>query len=187
MRPLTTIVTRMLGAILCVILTAAQADAQPRTARSFEQLQVLVKSGDRVGVEEATGEKVSGRILSLTSTELVLVTGAGRRTFHAGEALRIRQRRGDPLSNGAWTGLGIGVGLIAVAAIADDSNILDGPILIVAGVIYGSLGASIGAGVDALIRRQQVIYDSSLNPSRSLIDRPQQDHHRIAVSHSWRF
>lgn len=55
-------------------------------------------------------------------------------------------------------GIGAGIGLLAVAT--DDSGVMDNAgWAVVAAAVYGGMGAGIGVGVDALIRRRQVIYD----------------------------
>jgi hypothetical protein len=129
-------------------------------ARSFEQLQIFVGPGDTISVREASGEEFSARIADLTTTELVVMVDGRRRAFQADDVIRIRQRRGDSLANGTWLGFGIGAGLALVAVTTDDSGFMDsaGWAVLVAAV-YGGIGAGIGVGVDALIRRRHVIYD----------------------------
>jgi hypothetical protein len=135
---------------------------QPRVgqARSFEQLQVFVQQGDSVSLRESSGGEVSARVAGLTPTELVLIIDGQRRAFEPNDAIRISQRRGDSLANGTWLGFGIGAGFALIAVGMDNSDFFDGAgwALLAAGV-YGGMGAGIGVGVDALIRRRQVIYD----------------------------
>jgi hypothetical protein len=129
-------------------------------ARSFEQLQVFVGPGDTIALREASGEEFSARIADLSATELVVMVDGRRRAYHADDVIRIRQRRGDSLANGTWLGFGIGAGLGLVAVAADDSGFIDNAgWAVVVAAIYGGIGAGIGVGVDALIRRRQVIYD----------------------------
>ena len=83
-----------------------------------------------------------------------------RRDLKEGEIRTIRQRRPDSLANGTKWGLAIGAGAGFAAAIALASG--DGnayaPLIIGATLIYGGLGAGVGAGMDALVRGNQVIY-----------------------------
>jgi hypothetical protein len=129
-------------------------------ARSFEQLQVFVGPGDTISVREASGEEFSARISDLTSTELVVMVDGRRRAFQPDDVIRIRQRRSDSLANGTWLGFGIGAGLGLVAVAADDSGLVNNAgWAVVVAAVYGGIGAGIGVGIDALIRRRQVIYD----------------------------
>ena len=136
----------------------AQADAGSGVAASFEQLQVLVKHGNTVTVTDAAGAQVSGRIESLTPSVLSLDLSGSRSDFNEADVTTIRQRRGDPLANGAWWGFGIFAGL-AVVAFSTCDECWDYPgfaLGIIAG--QGAMGAGIGVGIDALIRREQTIY-----------------------------
>jgi hypothetical protein len=169
-----------------LLLSGGEAYAQ-RIPRSFEQLQVLVKAGDSITVATATGEELAGRIVTLTATELVIMTGSGPRSFQAGDLLRIRQRRGDSLANGIWTGVGIGVGLAVLGAASDDSDFFGAGFWIFAGGAYAAMGAGIGAGVDALIRRTYVIYDSTPIPGSSISVAPLVGTRRIGAAVAWRF
>ncbi len=174
-------------ALLILLVAVPQAQAQQRTARSFEQLQVMVKLGDKISVTNDAGEVVAGHILSLSGTQLVLASDGTRRSFQAGEALRIRQRRGDPLANGIWIGVGVGVGLVALAAVADETGELRGPVVILAGGLYAAMGAGIGAGVDALIRSHQTIFDTTFTSGASVAIRPVLGPGRLGATVGWRF
>ena len=150
--------------LIAFAMTSSSVHAQERVARSFEQLQVLVEPGDTISIE-AVGSEIAAEIASLTPTELTVMVAGDRRTFAPQDISRIRQRRGDSLANGAWWGFGIGVGLGVLGAVAvaldDGSDDLGfaGTSAVVAA--YGGMGAGLGVGIDALIRRQQIIYESA--------------------------
>jgi hypothetical protein len=89
--------------------------------------------------------------------------GGTRRDFNESDVMLIRQRRGDSLSNGAWWGFGIGAGLaVAVLLAYTACDLCDGELgpgeAAAAISVYGAMGAGVGVGVDALIRRPQTIY-----------------------------
>lgn len=174
-------------AVLLLLVTGAPVQGQQSIARSFEQLQFLVKSGDRISITAEAGEKVDGSIVSLTNTELVLASHGARRSFRSGEALRIRQRRGDSLSNGIWTGVGVGIGLVALAAAADESGMLSPGLVVAAGAIYAAMGAGVGAGVDALIRSRQTILDTTVRAGASVTLRPAVGRGHLGATVGWRF
>ena len=160
-------------AFACVgtALMASSVAAQPRTVQSFEQLRVLVGPTDRISIREGVGEEVSAQIIDLTSTELVVMVDGQRRAFHSDDVMRIRQRRSDSLGNGAWIGFAAGAGL-ALVGIAAEPDLFDnaGWALLAIG-LYGSMGAGVGVGVDALIRGRQVIYQhpSGAAPALALV------------------
>jgi hypothetical protein len=154
----------MLIVVSCATATAAQTSDDDRrgVAESFDQLQVLVKPGNTVDVTNAAGYRVSGRIDSLSPSILSLTANGIRRDHAEADVDFIRQRRGDSLANGARWGAGIGAALLAVAIAACDECQLDSPadyaVAAFATGAYAAMGAGIGVGVDALIRRPQVVY-----------------------------
>ena len=106
------------------------------------------------------GAEVRGRIATLSPSAIVLETRDGPRTWDEGDVRTIRQRRGDPLGNGALIGLGVGagLGLAAGLVIVDEGNEVGW--VVMPTLIYGGLGAAIGVGVDALVTRELVIFES---------------------------
>lgn len=147
---------------LCLILLAAPSLAQAQeVATSFEQLKGLVKNGDSVTVTDPTGGQVKGKIADLSPSSLALLVSGRRRELTEGDVTMIRQRRNDPLTNGAlWGGLvGAAIGFGTVAAMTCDGCSWEPasfPLLI--GALFGGMGAGVGVGIDALVRGQQVIY-----------------------------
>lgn len=151
--------------LLCVttsvvisVMIVSAAEAQ-NLAGSFEQLQVLVKPGDIISVTDTTGRELKGRISSLSSTSLALLIDGTRRDLSESDITTIRQNRQDSVADGAKWGLGIGAGLGLAAGVALASG--DGtasPLIPILAMVYGGLGAGVGAGLDALMMSNQVIY-----------------------------
>jgi hypothetical protein len=139
-----------------MVAAAANAGAQG-IASNFTELRLLVRPGDRITVTGSNGA-ITGTLARLSSS--VLVLDAGRQTVELRESdvTAIRQRRSDSLQNGALIGLGVGAGLFLAAVAGADDLDLSGWAAIGALECAG-LGAGIGAGVDALITRRQVIYE----------------------------
>ena len=79
--------------------------------------------------------------------------------------------RCDSLGNGALIGLAVGggIGLVgAIAATQDDYTGADeGDWVAFAAAVYAGIGAGIGVGIDALIRREYVIFQPSPAPPRT--------------------
>jgi hypothetical protein len=138
----------------------ATADAQ-EVAGSFDQLRVLVKPGDTITVTDDAGRETTGRIGELSSSSLALLVGDQRRDLQASDINTIRQRRSDPLANGAKWGFGIGasLGLLAGLAVLNEYDNGDSAAFVVfASLLYGGIGAGVGVGIDAMIAGNQVIY-----------------------------
>ena len=160
--------SRLLCFALFITLPAA-ASAQ-ELAGSFEQLRVLVKRGDTVRVTDSAGDEMRGTISDLSSSSLDLKVGGTRRTLLENDITAIHQRRNDSLANGAKWGFVVGAALGVLGGIAIASEYESGggvafiPIL---GLVYGSIGAGAGAGIDAMNPSEQAIYARRAAPSKA--------------------
>ena len=157
-------------AMVCLLLSAAVPQVQAQElASSFEQLLVLVKPGDTVSVTDGTGQEAGGTVTALSSSSLELVVAGSRRTFLESEARTIRQRRSDPVKNGALWGLGIGaaLGLTSFIDTEESPALAVGEGLAVMGLM-GGLGAAVGVGIDAIFRGNEVIYSRPARTAASL-------------------
>jgi hypothetical protein len=179
---------RLAGCVLLLAgLTASPARAQ-ELAGSFDQLRVLVKPGDTVTVTDSTGQEARGTIAALSSNALELLVAGNRRNLLENDVRTIRQRRGDPLGNGAKWGFGIGaaLGLIGgIAAVAEyDDSAAVVPVL---ALLYGGLGAGIGVGIDAMISSDRVIYSRTTTTSAEVTQSSGPDRRRIGIRASLAF
>jgi hypothetical protein len=153
----------LLSRLVCfglLLILPAAGNAQ-ELAGSFEQLRVLVKQGDTVRVTDAAGEEVRGTVTDLSPSSLALRVGGTRRTFLETDITAIHQRRNDSLANGAKWGfiVGAALGVLGGVAIAREYESGGGGAFIpILGVVYGSIGAGAGAGIDAMNRSEQVIF-----------------------------
>ena len=140
-----------------VILGSHEAMAQQAT--SFEQLQLLVKPGDKVSVTDPMGVVTEGQIAGLSSALLRLRVNSEVRDLSESDVKSISQRRHDSLKNGTLIGTGIGAGmgtiLVIACATSDDCS---GGEAVAGALLYTGFGAAIGAGIDALFKSRQTIY-----------------------------
>ena len=159
--------SRVASAGLILALLATTGEAQ-ELAGSFEQLRVLVKTGDKVRVTDSRGQEVRGSIADLSSSSLALQVAGSRRTFLEADIASVHQRRNDSLANGAKWGFAVGAGLGVLGGIAIVSEYGDGgaALIPILGLVYGAIGAGAGAGVDAMHRGEQVIYAPRAAPSK---------------------
>lgn len=148
---------------LCVAVWPAAAYSQT-IAKTLDELRLLVKSGDTVAVTDAGGRVTKGAITTLSPSALVLDVNGQPREWKEGDISTISHRRSDSLGDGALWGLIIGAGAtataIAIAVNSEGGSFEEedlGFALAVIG-IYGGAGAAVGVGIDALIKKEQVIY-----------------------------
>jgi len=168
-----------------VLLASSSAAAAQGVARSFEQLQLLVRDGDTVTVREESGAETTGRITGLSTEGLTLIAQGEGREFREADVTVIRQRRSDSLRNGALWGLLVGGAASAVPA-AILCRDRDCGVGMVWGVpFYAGLGAGIGVGVDAMIAGLQDVYRRPSSARLTLA--PMLDRGQRGLLVAWRF
>jgi hypothetical protein len=147
----------MLAFAVLVSCHAGLAAAQS-VPSSFNDLQFLVKPGDRVTVVDAAGVETTGRIAELGASVISVESQSGERRFKQDDVIVIRQRRADSLKNGMLIGaaIGGGLGFIAEASCGWNDDACGRP-----GVVTFSLavwGVGIGALADGLLKTQRDIF-----------------------------
>ena len=148
-----------------LLISPLRASAQG-TATSFEQLRVLVRSGDTITVREAGGVETTGKVESLSSTSLLLNAAGTRRELREPDVTEILQRRQDSLGNGALLGLVIGAAtggtFLAVVCSREDEDCGGAREVLAFVGVYAGIGTGIGVGFDALIVGRQVVYQKQV-------------------------
>jgi hypothetical protein len=119
---------------------------------SFKDMQFLVKAGDRVTVIDAAGAKITGRISELDPSTLSIASATGPRRFTQDDVVVVRQRRPDPLKNGAVIGavLGAGMGLMTELSCRGSDEYCGQAGWVTLGSTLWGLGA--GVFTDALLK-----------------------------------
>jgi hypothetical protein len=142
----------------------AQSQGDQRAAArlplsSFATLGGAVKLGDQLCIVDARGTEHKGRVAELSSSSLVVISSGKREEYQESAIDRILRDEDDPISNGAWTGFGIGAAIGALTALPfvaqGDANV-GGAIGMTATI--GGIGAAMGAGFDALSRDTTTVY-----------------------------
>jgi hypothetical protein len=150
--------TVTMAAALVILLPGMVKGQQP--VKSFDQLNVRLKVGDKVLVTDTQGRKYQGKIDDLSSSALVLDR---TQTLSAADVQLIEDRPADTLKNGALIGMGTAVALVGGSMAAACSGEPDcapsaGWMTFAIGV-YAGIGAAIGTGIDALIPgKTRVVY-----------------------------
>ena len=145
-----------LSLTLLLLIVASAAPAAAQTASSFEQLAVLVESGDRITVTDSAGRERTGRIIDLSPTALGLLTDGARHDFREAHIDTISQMRQDTLRNGAWFGLAVGAAIGATYFIPKYD--IAGRYATMFFGLWAAAGTGVGVGLDALVRSRKVIY-----------------------------
>ena len=158
--------TRIASIMFVALFVSVPAIAQPDT----ETIRARLKEGQKVSVTTDSGSELNGTIRDLSTDSLSIQAGSERTPVPFARIIRIDRPR-DTLANGALIGLGAGA-LLAVTSMAAEAASCDpeeiagffgcsdpGAGGYAAGaLIGGGLGAALGVGIAALIRRDREIY-----------------------------
>ena len=117
-----------------------------------------------VWITDAGGHKEKTRIVGVSGDTVTTVAGDDIRRFQTLDITRVEARRSDSIVNGALIGAGVAVtsGLFLCRLTETWENCRDdaGPMLRI-----GLVGAGVGIGIDALLRRRHAIFDASARSS----------------------
>ena len=143
--------TCMLLAMGFYVLFLMPVESSAQQVTSFEQLQLLVKSGDKIFVTDPAGKTSKVRISQLSSSSLSVIVNGVKRDLPQSDVLEIKQWRHDSLANGAGIGalVGLGTGIITGVVICRWDECNGAATAAALGGIYAGIGAGVGAGIDA--------------------------------------
>lgn len=150
--------------LMLLLFLPGGARAQ-NASSSFGDLPGLIKTDDAVLITESDGHRIKGKVVNLTpSSVTLLVDGVETRAFQEPSIRKIA--RVDSRWNGAL--IGIAAGAIPGSRIAQFSC-GEGPsgtcerAAVAGALLFGGIGAAIGAGIDGLINK--VVYISRQQPA----------------------
>lgn len=185
LRPVRRMCLAVLAAGMAALLPAT-AHAQT-VARSFEELRGRVLLGETVNIIDREGQSTRGKLVHLTAQDLTVETDAGDHTLEARHVVQVRARRSDPVLNGALIGAATLVVPGAIAAAFDDSSCRHADGCAGAVAIWLAMGASIGVGVDALVKGDVTVMKIPSGRFRGIALAPVLDHRRRGVLCAVRF
>ena len=138
---------------------SAQSDA--------DRIRQRVKEGQTVRITDDQGREWHGRVVTLTPDNLTVVTDdREQKDLPYRTILRIDRPR-DSLANGALIGFASGATLAVAALISEEHDCEPGYLFCAdptAGayffgpLVFGGLGAAVGVGIDALIRKDPTLF-----------------------------
>lgn len=140
--------------------SSAQTDA--------DRIRQRVKEGQKVRITDDQGREWSGRIGTLAPDNLTVVTHDRQAKDIPYDTILRIDRPHDGLGNGALIGLASGAAIGLALVLGEETCEPDGGFwgcgeptagaYVVAPLIIGGLGAGIGAGIDALIRKDPNLF-----------------------------
>ena len=153
--------------VVASLAAATEVRAQERGA--FEELGQKVKPGQSLVLKDSEGNSVSGKLVSISGSEIVILRQRALRRdqeerFQAGSISRIQ--RPDTMLEGALIGLGVGLaGAGAIASTNEWNPDYGAPgAFMVYGALLGGVGAGVGMAVDSAFKT--TIYDASKTKAR---------------------
>ena len=171
-------------------ISPAGAPPVASTPTEADKIRRRVKEGQKVSIFDDQGRALTGRISELRADALTLLKGRERTDVPYDRILRI-DRPHDGATDGALIGFGIGAGLGLVAALAaatDDSG-WGSPdpsdVALIAPLVFGGIGAGIGLGLDASIRREPNLYRRQAATRMTLSPVLGRSRRGVAISVSW--
>jgi len=150
--------TAVLGALILTVASAAHAQ---ELASNFDQLRVLIKRGDVIHVQDNTGHDMGGRLLDLSPDALRIMANGVTREFNASEVDVVRAARHGNVASGAKIGLATGAGFGALTmfmALNGTCSRECVPYVVMGTLVWGGIGAGLGAGFSAMHTSQRVIF-----------------------------
>jgi hypothetical protein len=144
-----------------LVLVVCQRSEAQSLADSFAGLPAQLKPGDSIFVTDRQGRETSGKLARLSPASLVIVVNGEEREILSATIGRI-EKRGDSVRNGAWIGA-------AYFAVASQLNCTEpGGNCQVAAIVFGPIGAGIGALVDKAIPGRTLVYGTRRNSRHAL-------------------
>jgi hypothetical protein len=137
--------------------------ASPVRAQQIPGWTMDVRLGKPLFVTLTNGNRIEGVAGSVTTDGVTVATPVGVMTVKFADIGRVQRR--DSVWNGVWIGAatGAGLGIITVAADANDDDYYasageERAAVVIGGALYGAL---IGWGVDALLKGRTTIFDAA--------------------------
>jgi len=119
----------------------------------------LAASEKTVHVTTEAGGKVKGKLLELSESSITMLVGGERKTLQKSEIQQVSEIRRHA-GKGALIGTGIGAAFGVVAMLAACADCGDETVgyAVIGAIVYGGMGAGIGALAGAATQTERVVY-----------------------------
>ena len=172
------------GTLSALLLGVAGLARAQHIASSFDQLQVLVGTGDVITVTGSSGGVMTGRILDLSPSTLRLQVDGQPRDFAADDVRTITQNRHSNLATGAEWGFPVGFvfGMWLNRSLGGDWSASN----FIGMSMFGAMGSGVGVALAAATITPHVIFAGPANPPKITLV-PLVDRDRKGLQVRWRF
>ena len=151
--------------VMVSLLVASTADAQ--VPGSFRDLHSLMRTGDGLTITDRAGEVTKGRLLAVADRSLRIRSESGPRDVAEASVATIERVR-SRTRKGMLIGLVSGAVIGAVAVTVTSSGGFDrGQFILPAALLFGGLGAGVGAAVGVATPEHRVVFQVSNPPVRT--------------------
>jgi hypothetical protein len=161
-----------------------------------DTIRARIKEGQKVRVTDEQGREWHGRIGELASDHLTLLTSDRQRRDVAYRTILRIDRPHDTLANGALIGFTSGAALGLLAVVSEENRDCEpagffscgdppAAAYLVAPLVLGGLGAGVGVGIDALIRRDANLFQRGEERGATLTPVLGRSVRGLAVSVHW--
>jgi hypothetical protein len=149
-------------AVACFALSlGGGGTAQAQTAAdSFGSMAGRLAASEKpVRVTTAAEGKISGKLLDLSESSLTVLVGHERRTLQKSEILQVAELH-HHAGQGALIGLGTGaaLGFVGMLLACGDCGDESGAFALAGAIVYGGIGAGIGALAGAATTTERNVY-----------------------------
>lgn len=172
-------------AVFALMLPGVLASSGSAWAQTPAPAAQNLRVGQKLSVVDHLGREFKGRVRAVGADSVTLAKG--RNTVDVPYANIVKIDEPDDLKNGAVIGLVVGLAVFAVdAALASSDGIeLNGGGYVVFGAMYAGLGASVGAGIDAIAGGDRTIYRRSDDARLTVAPMIGRDGTGVRVRFSW--
>ena len=145
----------------CCIIGLSNLAAAQTSAGAFSDLSGSLKRGRTVSVTDDAGRKVEGRLIDVSTTSLKLRVDGKEETLPQSRVQRVAERR-HMTGRYSLIGLALGAGIGVIAGLGTDTDCFGclsrGDTTAAATMVFGGLGAGVGAVVGRFVARERVVY-----------------------------
>ena len=153
---------RVSASLAGFLMLCSTTSAQPPTS-SLADVSRAVSPGAAIEVKGTEGSVV-GRLISVSETSVVLDVGGKRAAVPAASVSEIAMWQHDSLKNGIIIGSLVGVSVplaVGIVLVSGGDEVVPGDAARYL-LMYGGLGAAIGAGIDAMHRKKVSIFRAAV-------------------------